>query len=68
MREGLRFLTGGDRVVLTTALSALACNFGVVYAFQGAGAVIGAVLGSRLVARCRPGPTICWDGCSARPG
>ncbi|MFI7689066.1 MFS transporter [Nonomuraea sp. NPDC049655] len=84
MREGLRFLTGGDRVVLTTALSAAACNFGVwlllaglvyylssyhgftpgevgvVYAFQGAGAVLGAVLGGRLVSRCRPGPLICW--------
>ncbi|MEU6711799.1 MFS transporter [Nonomuraea sp. NPDC046802] len=84
MREGLRFLTGGDKVVLTTALSALACNFGVwlllaglvyylssyhgftpgeiavVYAFQGAGAVLGAVLGSRLIRRLPPGPVICW--------
>ncbi|NUP66966.1 MAG: MFS transporter [Nonomuraea sp.] len=83
VREGLRFLVRGDKIVLTTALYALACNFGVwlllaglvyylssyhgftpgqigvVYAFQGAGAVAGAVLGSRLIRRCRPGPLIC---------
>nr|WP_055505119.1 MFS transporter [Nonomuraea pusilla] len=82
--EGLRFLLGGDRVVLTTALGSLACNFGVwlllgnlvyylsayhgftpeeigvVYAFQGAGAVLGAALGSRLVRRWRPMPLVCW--------
>ncbi|GAA3230987.1 MFS transporter [Nonomuraea helvata] len=84
MREGLRFLLSGDKVVLTTALTALACNFGVwlllaslvyylssyhgftpgeigvVYAFQGAGAVLGAVLGSRLIRRYPPGRVICW--------
>jgi MFS family permease len=84
MREGLRFLWRGDKVVLITALCSLACNFGVwlllaglvyylssyhgftpheigvVYAFQGAGAVLGAWLGSRLIRRFRPGPLICW--------
>ncbi|TDC01332.1 MFS transporter [Nonomuraea longispora] len=35
-------------------------EIGVVYAFQGAGAVLGAVLGSRLLRRCPPGPVICW--------
>ncbi|MBF8188751.1 MFS transporter [Nonomuraea sp. K274] len=83
MREGLRFLFRGDKVVLTTALSALACNFGVwlllaglvyylssyhgftpgaigvVYAFQGLGAVLGALLGGRLIRRYPAGPTIC---------
>ncbi|MCK2212698.1 MFS transporter [Actinomadura sp. ATCC 31491] len=84
VREGLRFLLRGDRVVLTTALYALACNFGVwlllaglvyylssyhgftpgqigvVYAFQGAGAVLGAWLGSRLIRRVAPVRVVCW--------
>ncbi|WP_433433595.1 MFS transporter [Nonomuraea sp. CA-141351] len=84
MREGLRFLLRGDRVVLTTALTSLACNFGVwlllaglvyylssyhgftpgeigvVYTFQGAGAVLGAVLGSRLIRWYPPGRVISW--------
>lgn len=88
LHEGLRFLLRGDRIVLTTALTSLACNFGVwlllagmvyylssyhgftpeqigvVYAFQGAGAVLGAVLGSRLIRRFPPGPVICWAVCA----
>ncbi|HEX4813560.1 MAG TPA: MFS transporter [Nonomuraea sp.] len=84
LREGLRFLWLGDKVVLVTAVGALACNFGVwlllaglvyylssyhgftpgeigvVYAFQGAGAVLGAWLGSRSLRRWQPGPVICW--------
>ncbi|TDD26457.1 MFS transporter [Nonomuraea diastatica] len=35
-------------------------EIGVVYAFQGAGAVIGAWLGSRLLRRYPPGQVICW--------
>ncbi|MEO3887621.1 MFS transporter [Nonomuraea sp. B5E05] len=35
-------------------------EIGVVYAFQGVGAVLGAVLGSRLLRRYPPGPVICW--------
>ncbi|MEW9551452.1 MFS transporter [Nonomuraea sp. NPDC050783] len=84
VREGLAFLACGDRIVLTTALYALACNFGVwlllaglvyylssyhgftpgeigvVYAFQGAGAVLGAWLGSRLIRTVAPVRLICW--------
>jgi MFS family permease len=84
MREGLRFLLRDDKVVLATALTSFACNFGVwlllaglvyylssyygftpgeigvVYAFQGAGAVVGALLGSRLIRRSPPVKVICW--------
>jgi len=36
-------------------------EIGVVYAFQGAGAVVGAILGGRLIRRHPPWRVICWS-------
>lgn len=57
---GVWLLLAGVVYYLTSYHAFSPGEIGVVYAFQGAGAVIGALLGSRLLRRFPPAPIIVW--------